>query len=90
MDKNIFQKTISLAAALLTGENVSQEVMLKRLEICTTCEKVQHDGKLMRCGVCGCKLRGDKSLINLARFKQTDKWGCKYPGGSKWTVAGLD
>jgi len=90
VDKNIFQKTISLAAALLTGENVSQEVMLKRLEICAVCDKVQHDGKLMRCGICGCALKGDKSLINLVRFKQTARYGCKHGSGSKWTKAGLD
>ena len=89
MDESILQKTLSLAIALLTGQDVGKDRMLKRLEICSKCDKVKHDGKLLRCGICGCKLKGDRSLINLTRYEETDRSGCKYPGGSKWKKFGV-
>jgi len=87
-DKSLLQKTITLATALLTGETVSQDVLAKRIEICSECDKVIKKGDVMRCGICGCKIKGDKSLVNLARFVETDRYGCKYKGGSKWKKAG--
>ena len=50
---------------------------------------VEFDGHVLRCGVCGCKLKDDNSLINLARYEEGEKYGCKHPDGSKWKEAGV-
>lgn len=85
---DILKKTLSLGRALLTGVNVSPERLAKRIEICSTCENVVVNGNpdsgLLSCGLCGCKLSGDNSLVNLARFEETDSYGCKADNGSKW------
>jgi len=68
--------------------------MLARLEICRECPLVQPRGELMACGVCGCSV-ADSGLFNLARFVETEKYGCKYGEEklgypqSKWAAAGL-
>jgi hypothetical protein len=77
-------KTITAASALLTGTVISPERVKKRIEVCATCDKVRRDGDKMWCGVCGCALKGDKSLINLARYEETPAYGCKHPAGSRW------
>lgn len=83
----MFQKTFTLAKALLSGETVSEERLKKRLEICSTCDKKRTNSRGEgRCGVCGCRLKGDKSLVNLARY---EKPGCKHPRGSKWERNGV-
>ena len=96
---SMFSKVITLASALLTGKCVSKERMEKRVEICRTCPLVKFQGNdetaLPYCGVCGCKVRGDRTLINLARFEETSKYGCKFPDPatnqrkSKWKEAGV-
>ena len=81
--------TYSVAKALLTGTDVGEERLQKRLEICSTCDRVQMDETgSMQCGICGCILK-EKSLINLARFEETQEYGCKYPTGSKWKEKGV-
>jgi hypothetical protein len=85
--------TFSLASALLTGKCVDQETLLKRLEICGECEFVSKDGKMMKCGICGCRV-SESGLINLARYVETERYGCKFIDGegnrkSKWKDAGL-
>ena len=90
VEKTVFQKTWTLAKALLTGETVSDERLQKRLEICSKCPKVRINtrGK-MKCGICGCRIRGDRALINLARFEETADYGCKYSAGSRWKAQGV-
>jgi hypothetical protein len=89
----LFQKVVSLGVALLTGEDVSRERLEKRLEICRGCDKVRIQGNAqngtLSCGVCGCKLRGDKSLVNLARYEETAHYGCRHPRGSRWKANGV-
>jgi len=85
------QRLYSLASALLTGEHVSPERLEKRLEICSTCPYATKSKKAetTKCGICGCKIRGDKSLINLALYEETEHYGCKAPAGSKWKKEGV-
>lgn len=82
--------TFVLAKALLTGETVSEETLRARLVICADCSKV-HSNKRgeLRCSICRCRLKGDRSLINLARYVETSEYGCKFKSGSKWAAAGL-
>jgi len=91
----LITKAMSVAKAILTGENVPPEVLEQRLAICRGCDlvrvKMNHRTKeeMVSCGVCGCKLKGDRSLVNLARYVETDEYGCKHPSGSRWAAAGL-
>jgi len=78
----------SLAKAVATGTRVSDERIDKRLEICAACPKVIKASSGLKCGICGCKVKGDRSLVNLALYEETDKYGCKFPGGSKWKEGG--
>lgn len=87
--QELFKKTLSLATAITSGEKISDERIAKRLAICSTCDKlIQKDG-CMACSICGCKLKGNRSLTNLALYNETEKYGCKYEGGSKWKAAGV-
>ena len=79
----------SVMAALLTGKRISRERQMARLEVCHGCEKFQWDGATARCGVCGCKLDGDKSLVKLTLYEETETYGCKHPDGSRWQAAGV-
>jgi len=87
--KDLFRKTISLARALICGEHVNEERVKKRIEICSTCQHVEEVDNLMRCGICGCRVRGDRSLINLALYEETGEYGCKHPAGSRWKAEGV-
>ncbi len=74
------------------GKEVSQEVQEARLKICSECEKLSLIDGVPACGLCGCLVglsREEKKLPNLIALKETSKYGCKYPGGSKWAKAGL-
>jgi hypothetical protein len=84
----VLAKTYTLAKAVLTGKDVTPEVLRKRLEICAQCDNSQPNGAVMKCGVCGCLLK-DSGLINLARYQETGDYGCKHADGSKWKAAGL-
>ena len=90
---DLLHKMYTLGMALLTGTDVSPERLKKRLEICSTCEHVQKVGTeengLLKCGICSCRLKGDSSLINLARYEETGAYGCKARGGSKWKKGGV-
>lgn len=85
------RKTASLARALLTGKDVSVGRLETRLKICASCPYISKPAAngTLSCSICGCKLAGDNRLINLARYEETDSYGCKYPGGSKWKEAGV-
>lgn len=83
----VFKKTLSVASALLVGEDVGEEQMKKRLEICRNCEKAVLKGNLMRCGICGCRL-SEHGLMNLIRFVEAKRYGCLYKTGSRWKAAG--
>ena len=83
MDWTLLPKTLSVAKALLTGVDVSPERLEKRLEICSNCPKAKKDGNLMTCSICGCKLK-IRGLVNLARYEETQEYGCKHPDGSQW------
>jgi hypothetical protein len=85
----LVQDTISVASALLTGQDVSLERLEARLKICAACPEVKRDGDKLKCGICGCKVVGTKQLINLARFEETDKYGCKHKEGSQWKKGGV-
>jgi len=87
-NRSFIEKTISLASALLFGSPISRERMTKRVEICGECEHVQRKGNLLRCGICGCPAK-ESGLINLARYEETESYGCKHPNGSKWKEAGV-
>lgn len=88
----LVQKTISLAAALATGRRVSDERIRRRVEICSHCRYVRvrktRQGRKLNCGICGCRLRGRRALVNLARYEETRRWGCKHPDGSRWKAHG--
>lgn len=87
-DESIVTKTISLASAIVFGERVSDERLKERIKICSECPKSEVNSEgLMNCGICGCALKGDRSLVNLALYEETDKYGCKAPGGSRWKAA---
>ena len=90
MAKPRFKDFMSVMSALVTGKYVSKERQLKRLEICHGCEKftVNDSGKA-ECGVCGCKLDGDKKLIQLTAYEETKKYGCKHGDGSQWKKHGV-
>jgi len=90
---NLIHKTISVAIALTTGHRVSDDRIRRRIEICSRCRyvrirKTRHGGRKLNCGICGCRLRGRRALINLARYEETRRWGCKHPDGSRWKKAG--
>ena len=88
--KGILSKAVSLGKALLAGEDVSEERLQKRVDICGSCRLVKIDDfGNMNCGVCGCKLSGSKALINLARYEETGDYGCKQPEGSQWKKNGV-
>lgn len=93
IEKSLLEKAYSLATAITTGEIVDDETVKKRLIVCQGCELVEISGegedRRLRCGICGCKLKTDKSLFNLARYKEATGYGCKHPTGSKWKAAGL-
>lgn len=91
-----FQKILSAATALLTGADVSEERVRRRLEICSVCPKVKKQEGVngivtMICGLCGCKVKDlkDHNILNLARYEETKSYGCKFPGGSRWAKAGV-
>lgn len=80
----LLPKTLSVAKALLSGQDVSQERLKKRLEICNKCDKVDtRSENLMSCSICGCKVK-QRGLVNLARYEETKDYGCKHPKGSRW------
>jgi len=86
---NLVQKTISVAIALTTGRRVSDDRIRRRIEICSRCRyvrirKTRHGARKLNCGICGCRLRSRRALINLARYEETRRWGCKHPRGSRW------
>jgi hypothetical protein len=76
-------KTITVAKALLSGSCVSEERVKKRVQICAECELVQVKGAFLRCSICGCQV-AESGIVNLARYEETEAYGCKHPDGSKW------
>ncbi len=90
---NLVQKTISLAIALTSGRRVSDERIRRRVEICSRCRYVRigktRRGRKLNCGICGCRVRGRRGLVNLARYEETRRWGCKHPKGSRWKKMGV-
>lgn len=93
IEKSLVEQAVSLAMAITTGEVVDEETVKKRLSVCQGCPLVEVTGhaekRVLRCGICGCRIKGDKSLFNLARYKETNSYGCKHPSGSRWKAAGL-
>lgn len=81
---------ISVCKALFTGTGVSTNRRIKRLEICRECEYFRYceKHKRARCGICGCRV-DLSALINLAKYKETDRYGCKHPEGSRWQASGV-
>ena len=91
--RNLIRKTVSLASALVAGRRVANERICRRIEICARCPYVRikrtRKGRKMLCRICGCRLRGNRSLINLARYEETKRYGCKHPRGSRWKKEGV-
>lgn len=88
--KTLLEKASSVIRAIVTGDGVSAERRQKRVEVCAGCELVKLEGDgILRCGICNCKLQGTTALINLARYEETEFYGCKYPGGSRWRANGV-
>ena len=79
----------SLAKAVATGTRVSDERIDARVAICAECPKVMKTSTGLKCGICGCKVKGDRALTNLALYEETDKYGCKFAGGSRWKEKGV-
>ena len=76
---NFIQKTISLAIALTTGRRVSDDRIRRRIEVCSRCRyvrirKTKRGGRKLNCGICGCRLRVRRALVNLARYEETRRW----------------
>jgi len=90
---NLVRKTISLASALVAGQRVSIKRIRRRIKVCARCRYVRvrktRKGRKLNCRICGCRLRGDRSLINLARYEETARYGCKHPRGSRWKKKGV-
>lgn len=91
----ILKDTISAALAITTANKVSDERIIKRLEICGACEYCVVKSDSLMCGICGCELREKHMLLNLAIYEEDTHdpplWGCKSPGpnGSKWKQQGV-
>lgn len=85
---SLLHKVYTLAKAISLGSYVSEERIRRRLEVCAACDKLEvvkdRDTEIYRCGICGCMLKGDKTLVNLAAYEETADYGCKHPDGSKW------
>lgn len=95
---------MSVMKAMAFGRTVGRERMEARAKICIECPEVKVDlwGR-PSCGICGCKVGGGRSkqILNLARFEETEAYGCKFyvkHGGvskkdlekrSKWKEAGV-
>ena len=80
----------SVTSAVAFGQEVTQTRRQKRLEVCMSCDKLVNDGPSLRCGVCGCKLRGQSNaLVDLLRYEETSRYGCKHPKGSQWKKQGV-
>jgi len=86
---NLIQKTISLAVALTTGRRVSDERIRPRRVFRYVRIRNTRRGRKLNCGICGCRVRGRRGLVNLARYEETRRWGCKHPNGSRWQNAGV-
>ena len=80
------RKPICLLTAVLYGKAVSPKRIKKRIKVCEQCMKVEYfkNHSVMKCGICGCLLSKKNALINLARYEETKRYGCKHPDGSKW------
>lgn len=85
-----FSGALSIARALLFGTDVSPERLKARLAICRVCDYSERKGSIMKCSVCGCALRENGSLINLARYETTSSYGCHHPDGDQWVAGGAD
>lgn len=85
-----FTKLLSLSKAVITGDRgVSEQRREARLAICLKCPLANktHDPPI--CSICGCKLKGEKSVVNLIAYEETKDYGCKHPSGSRWKEAGV-
>ena len=93
MNQHLIRKTITLAMAILAGRRVSEERIRRRVEICSRCRYLAIKGRaprrVMRCKICGCRLKGKKAIVNLARYEENSRYGCKHPRGSRWKKAGV-
>ena len=88
--KNMASKVLSFTKALFLGKYVSKERIKKRIQICSGCSYLKiGDCGNMNCGICGCKVSGDASLTNLAKYEETPDYGCKHPQGSRWKNGGV-
>jgi len=89
----IGQGAVNVAKAIASGKRVSPERVAARVEICAECNKVQvvtkKGERRIRCGICGCKIKGHRALINLATYEENKRWGCKHPKGSRWKKNGV-
>ncbi len=89
------KKVLGLCSALFSGEGVEIDRREARLRICMDCTNVNmHKRKsgqqIVKCGLCGCKIAGgDTSLVNLARYEETKRYGCKHAEGSQWKKHGV-
>ena len=86
---------MSLCSALFHGEGVEMDRREARLKICMDCTNVINNKRksgqqIIKCGLCGCKVSGgDTRLINLARYEETENYGCKHSEGSQWKKNGV-
>lgn len=94
------KKGFTALRVILTADHVPEEQVLKRLDICASCDKsiLLEDGRnqaSIKCGICGCSSSNNMdSILNLALYEETPSSGCKYVNPetrqrqSKWKDAG--
>jgi len=80
------KRAISLSMAIAFGERVPSNIIRQRIRICYQCDKLRYKGEYnaMRCNACNCPLNKNRRLVNLANYKETKRYGCHHPNGSKW------
>ena len=91
-------KLKSLTKAILLGSRLPPERIEKRLEVCFDCDHVlvlqvantnSPERQKVACGICQCRLSGNRELLNLAAYEETNDYGCHHPKGSQWKKNGV-
>ncbi len=86
-------KMLKAAVAILTSKSVPQETVNARMKICRKpCAHLgQNASGYTWCALCGCRVNGQKGLLNLASYEENlpglpgynsllPEHGCHFPG----------
>ena len=74
-------------SVLFIGPGVSTERRRKRVLVCLQCPYMRGKPEPYECGVCKCRISGDRRLLKLARHEERRGRGCNHPDGSWWKKA---